>query len=253
MIERRIEVDTASGRMHVFVCHPAGPGPFPIVLFFMDAAGIREELRDMARRIAAAGYYVMLPNLYYRSGEEEFGSFAADLESPLVIRLLELMDGLTIPMVKADTDVLLGHAASDPCASRGPFGCVGYCMSGQYAINTAAHYSGRAAAAASIYGVRLVADATTSPHLAGEASPHITAGRARGEVYFAWAEMDEHAPLEWIQQIRQSMADGGVVGDIEVYPGTLHGFAFPDRPTYDHAASEHHWQRLLALFARRLG
>ena len=252
MVERRVEVQTEAGKMATFLAHPDHGGPYPIIIFFMDAAGIREELRDMARRIASEGYYVMLPNLYYRSGEEEFGVFLGEEGAPVVARMLELMDGLTIPMVKADTDALLAYTRSDPQASREAFGCVGYCMSGQYAINTAAHYAGRAAAAASIYGVRLVADAATSPHLAGEASPHITAGRAKGELYFGWAENDAHAPQEWIEPIRQSMVKGGVLGEIEIYPGAEHGFAFPDRPSYNHEASEHHWSRLFELFARRL-
>jgi carboxymethylenebutenolidase len=252
MSERRVNIQTSSGTMATFLSHPDEDGPFPIIIFFMDAAGIREELRDMVRRIANEGYYVMLPNLYYRSGEEEFGAFQGDEGAPIVARMLELMDSLTIPMVKTDTDTLLAYAQADPNASRQAFGCVGYCMSGQYAINTAAHYSGRAAAAASIYGVRLVADAATSPHLAGEASPHITAGRALGELYFVWAEIDEHAPQDWIEPIRQSIAAGGASGQIELYPGAMHGFAFPDRPAYNREASEHHWKRLFELFNRRL-
>jgi carboxymethylenebutenolidase len=252
MTERRVEVLTASGNMSAFLCRPDRGGPYPIIIVFMDAVGIREELRDMARRIADRGYYVMLPNLYYRSGEEELGSYLGEEGAPVRARMLELMDSLTIPMVKADTDALLAYADGDPCASKQTFGCVGYCMSGQYAINTAAHYSGRAAAAASIYGVRLVTDATSSPHLAGASSPHITAGRAKGELYFGWADIDEYAPQEWIKPIRQSMATSGVPGEIELYRGAEHGFAFPDRPSYNHEASEHHWKRLFELFARRL-
>ncbi len=67
MIERRIEIATADGRMNTFVCHPERGAPHPVIIFFMDAPGIREELRDMARRLGTVGYYVMLPNLYYRS------------------------------------------------------------------------------------------------------------------------------------------------------------------------------------------
>jgi carboxymethylenebutenolidase len=68
MIERQVEIPTADGQMNTFICHPERFGPHPVVLFFMDAPGIREELRDMARRLGTVGYYVMLPNLYYRSG-----------------------------------------------------------------------------------------------------------------------------------------------------------------------------------------
>ncbi|NDG49494.1 MAG: dienelactone hydrolase family protein, partial [Rhodospirillales bacterium] len=67
MIERQIHITTPDGQMSTFVCHPERNGPHPVLLFFMDAPGIREELRDMARRLAASGYYVLLPNLYYRA------------------------------------------------------------------------------------------------------------------------------------------------------------------------------------------
>ena len=76
MIERQLDIATKDGGMTTFITHPERDGPHPVVLFFMDAPGIREELRDMARRIASVGYYVMLPNLYYRSGAMELGSFA---------------------------------------------------------------------------------------------------------------------------------------------------------------------------------
>jgi carboxymethylenebutenolidase len=244
MIERRVEVRTRSGQMPTFVCYPERDGPHPVIIFFMDAAGIREELREMVRRMARGGYYVMLPNLYYRSGEEEFGSFLGEEGGPVMKRLLDLMESLSIPMVMADTKSMLAFVDEDKAAAKGPAGCVGYCMSGRYAISAAAEFSDRIAVAASIYGVRLVTDEASSPHRA--------AGRARGELYFGWAEIDEYAPQEWIEHIRQSMKDGGVEGEVEIYKGAEHGFAFPDRPAYNPEASERHWERLIDLFDRNL-
>lgn len=249
-IERRAEIRTGSGEMGTFLYHPREEGPHPVIIFLMDSVGMRQELRDMARRLAGEGYYVMLPNLYYRSGEEDFGLVVEG--SPILEHLYALMDSLTLPLILSDTESLIAYADADPAAAGGPVGCVGYCMSGQFAINAAAHCGGRVAAAASFYGVRLVTDETKSPHLAGEPSPHITAGRAKGALYFGWAEFDEYAPQEWIEPIRQSMAAGKVDGEIELYRGADHGFAFPNRATYDHAAAEHHWQRLFELFDRAL-
>src|SRR5438045_3836606 len=99
MIEHETEIATADGRMSVFVVHPERNGPHPLVLFYMDAPGIREELRDMARRLATVGYYVMLPNLYYRSGVTELGSFTRDEDAPARTRMMALMETLTIPLV----------------------------------------------------------------------------------------------------------------------------------------------------------
>ncbi|MDO9249491.1 MAG: dienelactone hydrolase family protein, partial [Phenylobacterium sp.] len=202
---------------------------------------IREELRDMARRLATAGYYVVLPNLYYRAGVLELGGFATEADRA---RMFELMASINIPLVMSDTAALLTYIDSDPAARKGPMGAVGYCMSGQYAINAAAYYPDRVKAAASIYGVSLVTDDHDSPHLAAQ--------KVQGEVYFACAEIDAYAPLEMVEALAQSVTANGVNGEVELYAGVHHGFAFPQRPAYDKTAAERHWERLLALFKRNL-
>lgn len=242
MHERQLDIETKDGRMSTFVVHPERGGPFPIVLFYMDAPAIREELRDMARRIAAVGYYVMLPNLYYREGVMELGPLPADMESPERKRMVALMESLTIPKIMDDTDAMLAFAANEKAASKDTVGAVGYCMSGQYAINAAARYPDRVRAAASIYGVRLI---TEKPD-----SPHVVAAKAKAELYFACAETDRWMPLEQIEPLKTALRQANA--EVEVYPGTDHGFAFPSRAVYKKDAAERHWERLFALFRRNL-
>ena len=246
MIERQIAIATSAGEMNTFICHPERGGPHPVVLFYMDAPGIREELRDMARRLACVGYYVMLPNLYYRRKVEELGLFTADpaVATEIRKRMFEHMESLSIAGVMSDTDALLAFAGADAAASKGPIGCVGYCMSGQYAISAAAKYPERVAAAASIYGTRLITDKPDSPHLA--------APRVKADVYVAFAETDHYVPLDMIEPFRAAMAKGGVTAEIELYLGVEHGFAFPQRPAFNKVAAERHWERLFALFGRTL-
>ena len=98
MIEQTHEIATPDGPMTTFVVHPERGGPHPVILFFMDAPAIREELRDMARRLATVGYYVMLPNLYHRAGVLEIGDLNDEATRT---RMVDLMNGLTIPMVMA--------------------------------------------------------------------------------------------------------------------------------------------------------
>jgi carboxymethylenebutenolidase len=245
MIEQTVEIATKHGAMTTFIVHPERDGAHPAVLFFMDAPGIREELRDMARRIAAAGYYVMLPNLYYRSGAMELADLPKLPEAESRARMFELMGALTIPLVMSDADALLDFADRDPAASNGKIATLGYCMSGQYAINFAARYPARVAAAASIYGVQLVTDQSDSPHLACQ--------KAKTEFYFACAEHDPYAPLEMVQTLDQTVKSKNLNAEVELYPGVHHGFAFPQRPAFDKAAAERHWERLFALWRRRLG
>ena len=242
MIERQLDIATRDGATTTFIVHPDRGGPHPPIIFFMDAPAIREELRDMARRLASCGYYVMLPNLYYRAGVMELG----DLTDPGAReRMFELMNGLTIPMVMSDTQALVEFIDRDPAARPGPMGCLGYCMSGQFAVNAAARFPDRMAAAASLYGVRLVTDASDSPHVA--------AHKATADIYFACAETDVWAPLEMVAALGQAMADRAAPTEVELYPGVEHGFAFPQRPAYNKAAAEQHWDRLVSLYRRRLG
>ena len=244
MIEQTVDIATRDGKTTTFIVHPERHGPHPLILFFMDAPAIREELRDMARRLATAGYYVMLPNLYYRRGVLELADLPKLPETEGRERMFDLMGSLTIPLVMDDADALMDFADRDPAASPGAAGALGYCMSGQYAVNAAARHPERIKAAASIYGVQLVTDQADSPHLA--------ASRTRAELYFACAETDRWAPLEMVQALDQSLKGQAVDAEVEIYPGVEHGFAFPQRAAYDRDAAERHWERLFALFERTL-
>jgi carboxymethylenebutenolidase len=242
MIDQQIEIPTKDGHTTTFITHPERGGPHPVIIFYMDAPAIREELRDMARRLGTSGYYVMLPNLYYRSGVMELGPLPADPESPERKRMRQLMASINIPLVMEDTKALLAYADNQAAARKDIVGSVGYCMSGQYAINAATHFPDRVKAAASMYGVQLATDRADSPHLA--------AGKTKAELYFGCAETDVYAPQEIIDKVTAGMK--GSNNEVEIYPGTHHGFAFPKRPVYNRDAAERHWERLLALYRRNL-
>lgn len=244
MIERHIEISTKDGRMNTFICHPERSGPHPMIIYFMDAPGIREELRDMARRLGTVGYYVILPNLYYRFNVEELGPFIGEAHAATREKFLKLKDTLTMGMVMDDADELIAFACKDDAASKGPMGSVGYCMSGRYAINTAVRHSNRVRAAASIYGTDLVSDQPDSPHLAAQ--------RTDARLYFACAETDQYAPLEIVDRLRSELNEKGGNAEVEIYPGTQHGFAFAQRPAYNKPAAERHWERLFTLFREEL-
>lgn len=242
MIEHDIDIPTADGAMNTFITHPEEGGPHPVVFFYMDAPGKREELHDMARRLGTAGYYVALPNLYYRSARE-FDAFSGD-PSHTRERMFELMFSLTYDLIARDTEALFAHVDADAAADAGRVGCVGYCMSGPFAFAMAGTFPERIQAAASIYGVRLF----------GDGSPAHLADKARGELYFACAEYDDYAPKDLVDGLEQHLRTGGANARVEWYPGTHHGFAFPTRGAiYDKPAAERHWERLHALFARNLG
>ena len=239
MIDRHLDIQTKDGVMNTFVTHPEEEGPHPVVLFLMDAPGKREELHDMARRLGSAGYYVLLPNLYYRRLRE------FDMASSTRELMFEHMDSLSNAMVCEDIQVLIDFADRDPAARAGRLGCVGYCMSGPFAFAAAAAFPERMAAAASFHGVRLL--------LNSDDSPHLEAAKIKGELYFGCAETDEYAPQSMIDALDQHLASVGSNYRIEVYPETEHGFVFPLREgRYHKASAERHWERMLAMYRRCL-
>lgn len=245
MREHEKQIKTADGLLDTFITHPDEGGPFPAVILYMDAPAIREELRDMARRIATCGYYVALPNLYYRDGREgSYGFDFANFDEAGRERMFELMNSLTNEKIVADTGPLLAAIREDENAASGPVGCVGYCMSGKFVIAVGAAYADDFAAIASYYGVGIVTDEPDSPHL--------KAGDIKGEVYMAFAAEDIWVPEKVLKQIPETFDAAGVSYRMEIYPGTDHGFAFPGRDAYVKLAGERHWHRMLALFDRNL-
>ncbi len=245
MIEFEVDIVTNDGEMNTFITHPEAGGPFAVILFLMDAPGKRGELHDMARRLATEGYFVLLPNLYYRRTRE----FVVDNSDAARKIMFEHMDSLSNQMVVEDCRALLEYAdgtdATNNVTKKGPVGVVGYCMSGPFAFAVAGQLSDRIGAGASIHGVRLIGDNPDSPHL--------TADKIRGEMYFGCAEVDEWAPREVIDRLESYFNEKGLQHRIEWYPGTQHGFVFPQREgKYHKAAAERHWERLFDLFHRNL-
>jgi carboxymethylenebutenolidase len=253
MIEKEIDIPTADGRMDAFVVHPEQGGPFPAVVIFMDIWGLREELFDVARRIAAAGYHVTLPNFWYRRGKVRYeyrddkGRMRSILDLPQAVQdeLHDNMNRVTDPMAMADTGAILQCLKGEPVRA-GAKGALGYCLGGRLAILASAFYPDDFRAAASLHGTRLVNDTPESPHRLIE--------KYRGEIYCGFAEKDHLAPPETIATLARLLAErGNVRYRAIVHPGTVHGYSLPDRDVFDKAATDRDWENILPMFARQLG
>lgn len=239
MIERDVDLTTADGEMKTFAFHPEHGGPHPVVLYLMDAPSIRPALRDMASRLATAGYYVLLPYLFYRGGPfREFGQSDEDMHAPT-----ELMGTVTPTNIVSDADALLAFADADDAARDGAVGAVGFCMSGGLAVSLARARPDRVKAAASIHGAWLVRDTPDSPHL--DLDP------VQAEIHLAWCEDDPTAPAADRATFVEALDRAGITYTLDVMTDAVHGFA-PPGPRYDRHASELHWERVHALLRRRL-
>jgi carboxymethylenebutenolidase len=242
MIEHHLDLPTADGAMNTFVVHPEEGGPHPVVLFYMDAPGKREELHDMARRIAAVGYFVVLPNLYYRRSRD----FRLTARTPEAMApMYALMATLDAATTCCDTRAMLDYVDAQEAADMTRIGAVGYCMSGPIVVWAAAAFPQRLRCIASIHGANMATDAPDSPHR--------VAAQVRCESYFACAETDRWAPPADIQLLQAGLDAGSAPHRIEWYPGVEHGFVFPQRGAiYNRDAAERHWERLFSLFGRTL-
>jgi carboxymethylenebutenolidase len=193
MIEKHLDIPTADGAMNSFVVHPDEGGPHPVVLFYMDAPGKREELHDMARRLASVGYYVVLPNLYYRSEPvEPFDKSTVFQDGPERQRFKSLIASITPTMVMSDTAAVVAALDGLAAVHTGRLGAVGYCMGGGLALRAARTVPDRIVAAASFHG--------GSRATAQEDSPHLLADRIRGRVYIGAAGLDPAFPPEQARQ-----------------------------------------------------
>jgi len=246
MIEKMVDIPTKAGLCDTFVCHPERHGPHPAVIFYMDAPGMREELLDMARRIAAAGYYVLLPNLYYRTGRGALLTAEATVHgSAEQKKMFELMATISNTLIGEDSGAFLTHLDTQPEAKKGPVGATGYCMSGPYAMVAAATYPERFGAALSLHGVPFITDLADSAHL--------MVHKIRAEAYFGFGSTDFLTPQKDIDVLAGVLKNTSVKYELEMYENCGHGFVFPQRAAYRKAGAERHWERMFDMFRRNLG
>ena len=242
MQERSVEVTSAHGVIPSFMAYPEGPGPWPAVILYMDAPGIREELRNMARRIANNGYVCILPDLYHRYGHLRFNLTRRNEAMGNVIKAAYL--SLTDADINQDSAALLGYLDAQDVVKPGPVGVIGYCMSGRFVTTVARAFPARIAASVGLYGTRLVLDEADSPHL------HL-AGTA-AEFYFGFGANDPYTPPEYIETFKQALDTANIRYEMDVFEGVDHGYCFVERAAYNQHASEQSWAKALALFERTL-
>lgn len=244
MAQRDVAITTPDGTMDGSLHTPDGDGPWPAVIMFPDAGGVRPTFHEMAQRLADLGYAVLLPNPFYRLGPfEPFDMKTVFAEPSERQRLMSMVMSVTKELATRDTEAILAFLAEQPEVEAGKVGTTGYCMGGGLALNAAGRFPDRVGAAASFHGGNI---ATTAPD-----SPHLLAGSMQAKVYVAGARDDASFDDEQFQRLSSALQEAGVDHELVTYPA-LHGFAVPDNPTYDEAAAERHWQALESLYGAAL-
>jgi carboxymethylenebutenolidase len=246
MPEQELEIATADGSMRTFVAQPDGGGPFPVVLVYMDALGLRDELRDIARHVAAQGYYAVAPDLYYRFGDNVVFDAAklGDPDSGEMQRMFGTMQQLGDDMVTSDTRAILERLESEPGAAGGPVGAVGFCMGGRLVVRAMTRFPERFAAGAALHPSFIVGE--------GPDSPHTEIGRMQGELYVGLGGADTFQPPAAFEPARAELEQHGVPHVVDVHEGADHGFMIPGAPVFHEQAAARCWERVFDLFRRQL-
>ena len=254
MRERIIEITTKAGRMEMFTTCPEQGGPFPAVMIFMDVWGVREELFDIARRVATVGYYVLVPDFYYRQGKVRstyinaegkrisLNKLSKEDQAKVTARSAATSDA----MIVDDVGAVIEHLKSSGEPGRSDaMGSIGYCMGGRHVQVAGTHYPRSFKASASLHGTYLISDKPDSSHQ--------KIGEMCGEYYCGFAEVDHYAPPEMIEKLGTLAKANTQLRYTEVvHPGTVHGYALPDRDIFHKQAAERDWELIFAMFHRQI-
>ncbi len=244
LAEDMVDISTPDGTIDAFFVRPAS-GSHPAVLFWPDGLGMRDAIKMMARRLAASGYAVLVPNPFYRaSPAPQFADYAAFENENGMEQLGRWREPLTAEAMMRDARLLIAWLdGQDAVARDRGVGTQGYCMGGAFAVWTAAAVPARVRAVASFHGGGLVGDEPTAPaNMLGDGEAELLIAIARND--------DARAPDEK-DRLREAAQAAGVEAEIEVYDGD-HGWTVYDFPIYAEAEADRAWGRLLALYERGL-
>jgi carboxymethylenebutenolidase len=238
-----VSIPTPEGDARAFVFTPdKGDGPWPAAILYMDAPAIRPAMFEMGERLAQAGYYVLLPDIFWRAGPypplDIVKARAGDPEMGALFAKLRASTNANLQM--QDTALYLDWLKTQPKAKADRVGVTGYCMGGGIAVRAAGTFPDRIAAAASFHGGNLATDA--------EDSPHHLAERMKAKLLVAGADEDRGFDAAQCERLAAAFKAAGLDAEVSIWKGARHGWVPTDMPVHNPEAAERHWRELIALF-----
>ncbi len=236
-----VDIKTPDGVADAYFVHPA-KGKYPGVLIWPDIFGLRPAFKQMATRLAEAGYSVLVINPFYRTKKAPTAPEHPDFDDPATRQaLMSLAGSLSPKTALIDATAFVSYLDSQPSVDkRRKIGTTGYCMGGPFVMRTAAAFPDRIGAAATFHGGGLVTDKPDSPHL--------LIPEMKAHFLIAIAENDDQKQPDAKNVLRDSYAKAKLPAEIEVYAGTLHGWCPTDSHVYNHDQAEKAWSRMMVLF-----
>ncbi|MFI7072644.1 dienelactone hydrolase family protein [Micromonospora sediminicola] len=241
MPTKTLHIPTADGQADAFAALPDAGGRHPAILMYPDGFGIRPVLRQMACELAEHGYYVLVPNVFYRHGPApviELPEHIGDEARPAIFaQLMPMIKTQTAERTLSDADTYLRFLTTQPEVSSGPVAVTGYCIGGLMAVRTAAAHPDQVAAVAGFHAP-VGAD---GPDVLSKLTAQLHFGHAEGDI----------TPAA-LKELNETLNAAGLSYTSEIYPGTTHGFTMSDTDAFNPAALQHHWDRLLSLLGSTL-
>ena len=243
-LEKDVQITLADGVTDAVLFQPDDAGSWPGVLYLTDIGGIRPAQRQAAMRLAAEGYVVLMPNVFYRTSKPPIMDIAALRPKPELFmqRVRELAAPVTAEAIESDAkgyvEFLSSHAAGHK------LGVVGFCFCGAVAMRIAATYPDTIVACASFHGGFLYEEKPTSPHL--------LLPKIKARLLFGHAERDNSMPAEAIESFEEALETWGGQYESETYEGALHGWTTLDSPVYNAEPAKRAYEKLKQLCADTL-
>jgi carboxymethylenebutenolidase len=240
-----IEIPAADGTAEAIVARPTtGEGPFPGVIFYMDAFGLRPRIQEMAQRIADWGYVVLAPNVFYREGTATELAPAGDMSTQegreaAGAAAFPRVGRLTSDKAVPDIDAWLRDLRELDGVADGPIGVTGYCMGARLAFRTATAHPDQVAACGGFHGGGLATDEPDSPHLGLE--------NARATFIFGHADKDRSMDDDAVARLGKALDSAGLTASNKVYDGAPHGYSMADTSAFHPEATERHFRELREL------
>ena len=240
-----VTIKTLDGSADAYFVHPA-KGTHPAVLIWPDIFGLRPAFKDMATRLAQSGYAVLVVNPFYRTKKAPTAPDNADFNDPATRQALMALAGtLSSDTTLTDAKAFVSYLDEQPAVDKmRKMATIGYCMTGPFVLRTAAAFSDRIGAGATFHGGGLVTDKPDSPHL--------LISQMKAHFLVAIAENDDSKQPTAKDTLRDSFAKANLPAEVEVYPGTMHGWCPTDSHVYNREQAEKAWSRMLALFSTSL-
>ena len=232
-----IEMPVKDGRIPAYRALPAGAGPFPVILVAPEVFGNNHYMKDICRRLAKAGYFAIVPDVYARK---------ADLT-----RFTNIADIIPIVNAKPDTEMMsdfdsaLAYAAASGKADVAKLGMTGFCRGGRTTLMYSA-YNPKVKAAVVWYGSLTGNKTDAMPQHALD-----VAGTIKVPVLGLYGGKDAGIPLDQVEKLRAALKAGSAPSEIVIYPEAGHGFNADFRPdNYRKADSDDAWKKMLEWFRK---